>query len=235
MDGNGRWAQKRQHGRFFGHVRGAQKAKHIVSECVKRGIKNLTLFVFSQENWFRPREEVNLIIRLLEKHLMKEERQFMEHNIQFHCIGELNRLPQSALFKIQKVMKRTCHNSGMRLIFALSYSGRQEITNAVKKIIEEVKKKKLDIENFNEKHFSHFLESSFLPDPDLIIRTSGETRLSNFFLWQAAYSEIYICKKHWPDFASEDLDRALEFFSKKERRFGKTSHQVKPFYASISS
>ena len=234
MDGNGRWAQKRKHGRFFGHIRGAQKAKSIVSDCVKKNIKNLTLFVFSNENWLRPPEEVQLILKLLEKHITQEEEEFMKQNIQFHCIGELDRLPKRTLFKMQKIIKKTKQNKGMKLIFAFSYSGRQEITNAVNTIIKKIQTGRLNPKTLTEKDFSFFLQSSFLPDPDLIIRTSGEHRLSNFFLWQVAYSEIYISEKYWPDFSSEDLDKALEFFSKKERRFGKISQQIKKRHASVS-
>ena len=235
MDGNGRWAEKRNHGRFFGHIRGAKTAKAIVNACVEKGLKNLTLFIFSRENWYRPQEEVNILIRLLEKHLRKERDQFMKNNIRFSCIGELYRLPQSTLFEIKELMKKTNQNTGMNLVFALSYSGRHEIVSATKKLIQKVKNEELKLEDVSEEELSRSLDSSFLPDPDLIIRTSGENRLSNFFLWQVAYSEIYFCEKYWPDFSFEDLNKALLFFSKKERRFGKLLQKEKESLATIST
>jgi undecaprenyl diphosphate synthase len=220
MDGNGRWAEHRGHSRIFGHVRGAKTAKNIISESASRGIKNLTLFTFSTENWTRPEFEVSFLMKLLRKHLIRERASLCKQNIKFQCIGDLSRIPEAARAEVQLTMDMTRDNTGMNLTFAISYGGRQEIINGIKKLVDSGAA-------ITEKNFSQSLESSFLPDPDLIIRTSGETRISNFFLWQAAYSEIYFTETFWPDFNASEFQKALEYFEGRERRFGKTSDQVK--------
>lgn len=226
MDGNGRWAELRGHSRIFGHVRGAKTAKDIIEQSASLGIKNLTLFAFSTENWTRPEFEVSFLMKLLQKHLLRERQSLVDQNIKFHCIGDLTRIPKAARFEVEKTIEATKNNTGMNLIFALSYGGRQEIINAVQRLTEKVKNGIISSEQISERVFELELESSFLPDPDLVIRTSGETRISNFFLWQSAYSEIYFSNILWPDFTGEEYEKSLEYFSNRERRFGKTSAQV---------
>jgi len=224
MDGNGRWAKQRKHNRFFGHIRGAKVAYNIIEECAKINLKHLTLFAFSTENWKRPKTEVSLLMSLLIKHLKKEQKKLMANNISFHTIGNTSELP----IEVQKLLKETSEvtkdNSGMQLTFALNYGGKQEILNATKKICEIVQSGKIKLDDINQDIFNTYLGSSFLPDPDLIIRTSNEQRLSNFFLWQAAYSEFYFCEKYWPDFEINDLNLAIQCFNNRDRRFG----NVKP-------
>lgn len=226
MDGNGRWAQARNHNRYYGHVRGAQVAKKIIEHCAKINIKNLTLFTFSNENWERPIDEVTFLMKLFVRQIRKELKTLEENNIRVRCIGNLRRLPEDVQELIKNVTKKTSKNTGMNLTFAISYGGRQEIVDAIKDLSILVAKGDLNPDQINENTFRTFLGSSCLPDPDLIVRTSGESRLSNFFLWQAAYSEIFISEKLWPNFSVNDLDKAIEFFSQSERRFGKTSEQV---------
>lgn len=228
MDGNGRWAQAHGHNRLFGHVRGARVAKSIIEGCADRGVKYLTLFAFSTENWLRPTEEVNLLMRLLFLRLNRERNNLIRNNIKFRCVGNIARLPNSVRETVLRTIRETDHCTGMTLTFALSYGGRQEITEAAKGLARLTKEGKLDPEKITTEMFSSHLESSFLPDPDLIIRTSGESRLSNFFLWSAAYSELLIVEKMWPDFNLRDLDSAILEFGGRERRFGKTSAQVWP-------
>ncbi len=226
MDGNGRWAELRGHSRIFGHVRGAKTAKKIIEESVRRGIKNLTLFTFSTENWTRPEFEVSFLMKLLRKHLARERQSLFDQNIKFRCIGDLSRIPESARAEVQKTIEMTKDNAGMNLVFALSYGGRQEILNAARMLVDRAARGELTSAQVTEETFQNSLESSFLPDPDLVIRTSGETRISNFFLWQSAYSEIYFSNAFWPDFNAVEYQRALEYFAGRERRFGKTSDQL---------
>ncbi len=226
MDGNGRWAKARHHNRFFGHVRGAKAAKRIIEESSRLGVENLTLFTFSTENWERPETEVSFLMTLLARRLRRERAPLIKNNIRFRCIGDLNKLPALVRSEVDKTIEETKNCTGMNLVFALSYSGRQEITQTVQALAEKVKSGELQPQDISAEMFSQSLPSSFIPDPDLIIRTSGESRISNFFLWQAAYSEIYISSKMWPDFDEVDLREALTKFSNKERRFGKTSEQI---------
>jgi undecaprenyl diphosphate synthase len=222
MDGNGRWAQARNHHRVFGHVRGARTARHIIEHASRLGIQYLSLFAFSSENWRRPASEVSFLMKLLAKQLLKELPTLKKNNIRLRIIGDLSTLPEAA----QKIVERATHetesNTGLQLVFALSYGGRQEIAFAAKKIAEKVKAGKLNPSEIDEDIFTNELYCPHLPDPDLVIRTSGEFRISNFMLWQIAYSEILILDKHWPDFTSTDLDLALSQFSLRERRFGTT-------------
>ena len=225
MDGNGRWATSRGHHRIYGHVRGANVAKRIIEDCARRGLKNLTLFTFSTENWYRPTSEVSFLMSLLARRLKRETPMLIENNIRFHCIGQIDRLPTAVRDRISATIQETAHCTGMHLTFALSYGGRQELTAAVRLLATQVAAGDLAPGEIDEARIAGTLESSFLPDPDLIIRTSGEHRLSNFFLWQAAYSEIYICNEPWPEFSSATLDQALANFGRRERRFGRTSEQ----------
>lgn len=225
MDGNGRWALSRGHHRIFGHVRGASIAKKVIEDCARRGIKNLTLFTFSTENWFRPTEEVNFLMSLLARRLRRETPMLIKNNIRFHCIGQVERLPKAVRDRVAETIRQTAGCTGMNLTFALSYGGRQEIAAAVRRLARQVADGELRPDEIDEAKIAGSLESSFLPDPDLIIRTSGEHRLSNFFLWQAAYAELYICEQPWPEFTDLILEKALLDFSLRERRFGRTSDQ----------
>jgi undecaprenyl diphosphate synthase len=221
MDGNGRWAQALGRQRAYGHMRGARVAKNIITAAAQRDIKNLTLFTFSTENWARPQLEVDFLMRLLAHQIKREQRTLMENNIRFHTIGSLERLPSAARQVVLDTARLTEKNTGMNLVFALNYGGRQEIVQAAKRIAELAREQKLNPEDVDDAFFAHKLESSFLPAPDLIIRTSGEHRLSNFFLWQAAYSEFFVLDKMWPDFTANDLDLALNNYATRSRRFGK--------------
>jgi len=226
MDGNGRWAKARRHNRVFGHIRGAKVAKSIIEECARLGIQNLTLFTFSTENWFRPTDEVNFLMHLLNRQLKRELQTLMRNNIRFHCIGEVERLPMAVRTTVSQTILATQNNTGMNLTFALSYGGRQELVDVGREMVRLAQQGELREQDVNEALFARLLPSSFLPDPDLIVRTSGESRISNFFLWQAAYSEIAFEDKSWPDFTSEDLLRILAGYSLKERRFGRTGEQL---------
>lgn len=226
MDGNGRWAKARRHNRVFGHIRGAKIAKNVIEECARIKIPFLTLFAFSTENWFRPNDEVSLLMLLLRRQLLREKQTLMKNNIRFQTIGDVQRLPASVREVVLDTMEETAKNTGMVLTFALSYGGRQELTSAIKEIARQARLGLLNEDQIDEAMISDLLPSSFLPDPDLIIRTSGESRLSNFFLWQSAYSEIVFEQKAWPDFSNQDLHRILENFSSRERRFGRTSEQL---------
>ncbi|MAV90919.1 MAG: hypothetical protein CL676_05820 [Bdellovibrionaceae bacterium] len=226
MDGNGRWAQKRGHNRFFGHVRGAKVAKSVIEECSQMGLPYLTLFAFSTENWRRPRDEVRFLMKLLSKWLNRETRNLVRQNIRFQIIGDINRIPDFARKQVQKALDETRDCFGMTLTLALSYGGRQEIVSAVKSLAKKVARGELLPEDISDEIFAAEMDSAFLPDPDLILRTSGESRISNFMLWQCAYSELQFIDKAWPDFNSSDLQNALATFRSHERRFGKTSAQV---------
>lgn len=221
MDGNGRWARQRNRERFYGHIRGTKAAKKIIEECRDLGIQHLTLYAFSTENWGRPAHEVAFLMRLLARHLKKEKAALMENNIQFRCIGDLSRVPSHLAAEIRECMDKTTTNSGMTLTFALSYGGRQEIARAARLIAEKVARGELDPQSVTEATVEEHLQTYPLPDPDLIVRTSGEWRLSNFLPWQSAYSEIYISSALWPDFDSTELKKALEDYSCRQRRFGK--------------
>lgn len=227
MDGNGRWARARHHSRVFGHVRGARVAKNIIEECARLKIPYLTLFAFSTENWFRPAEEVTFLMHLLRRQLLKEREYLLRENIRFQTIGEVSRLPQAVREVVAEITEATAGNTGMVLSFALSYGGRQEITAMAREVARQVKLNLLNEGEIDEALVASLLPSSFLPDPDLIVRTSGEGRISNFFLWQAAYSEIEFEAKAWPNFSTQDLHRILENFANRERRFGRVQEQVR--------
>ncbi len=226
MDGNGRWAKKRGHPRVFGHIRGATALRAIVTECTKLGMGYLTLYAFSTENWGRPTDEVQLLMKLLCKYLLRQQKTLLKQNIRFCAIGDLDKLPVIAKKIVLDTIQKTSHNTGLCMTFALSYGSRQEITKVVQAAAREVQSGKLDPAQITEDYINSHLFTQDMPDPDMIIRTSGELRLSNFLLWQAAYSEIYVTPKLWPEFKPADLHEALEDYDKRHRRFGLTREQV---------
>lgn len=227
MDGNGRWAQQKLRPRIFGHIKGARVAKKIITRSVELGLNNLTLYAFSTENWMRPQEEVSFLMRLLGRYLNKEINNLVKQNIQFKVIGDIEKLPSSIIEQIKRSIELTKNNTGLKLTFALNYGGRQEILFAVKKIAEKIKEHELQPDEINEQLLSEYIQNGSVGTPDLILRTSGEMRLSNFLIWQAAYSELYFTKILWPDFTVQDFERALNEFAFRERRYGKTSEQVR--------
>lgn len=226
MDGNGRWAQARGHNRFYGHIRGARVAKNIIEECARLKIPYLTLFAFSTENWLRPSAEVNLLMMLLKKHLRRERDNLIKQNIRFACIGDTSALSEDIRNEVQLTEAATAHCTGMCLVFALSYGGRQELVQAAQQLAIDVASGKIHPSEIDESALRSRLPSQFLPDPDLILRTSGESRISNFFLWQTAYSELIFEPTPWPDFNIAKLHDILQRFSGRERRYGKTHEQV---------
>ncbi len=235
MDGNGRWAKLKRKPRHYGHVKGTQVAKEIITECSRIGIKHLTLYAFSTENWFRPSFEVGFLMALLKKYLKKETQNLVKENIRFSVLGDLDRLPADVQKQIHESMKQTSNCDGLRLTFALSYGSRQEIVKATKEIAAKVALGQLTVDEVDEVVFADHLGTQGTPDPDLLIRTSGEQRISNFLLWQIAYAEFYFSNVLWPDFKKSDLHSAILEFSRRERRFGKvdqvesTSLQGKAF------
>ena len=224
MDGNGRWAKQKGLARSFGHQAGAETVHCIAEEAAKLGVKYLTLYTFSTENWNRPIDEVNALMALLMESI--EEETFMKNNISFRIIGDVEKLPTDVLNRLNQCIERTSKNTGMCLILALSYSSKWEITNAVKQIATEIKNGTIDIDQITDKTIDNHLCTNFMPDPDLLIRTGGEVRLSNYLLWQCAYTEFYFCDTFWPDFKEEELNKAICEYQKRERRFGKTSEQI---------
>lgn len=224
MDGNGRWAKQRGQIRSYGHQAGAETVHVIAEEAARMGVKFLTLYTFSTENWNRPEAEVNALMALLMDSL--EEETFMKNNISFRIIGDTKRLPKAVLERLNQCIERTSVNTGMCLTLALSYSSKWEITDAVKRIAQEVKEGKLDVEDITDATMDAHLSTNFMPDPELLIRTGGELRLSNYLLWQCAYSEFYFCDTYWPDFREEEFCKAICDYQGRERRFGKTSEQI---------
>jgi undecaprenyl diphosphate synthase len=226
MDGNGRWAKEQGKDRMFGHTEGAISLNDITEAAAELGIKYLTVYAFSEENWNRPQEEVNALMSLLMHSIEEKTEVLLKNNIRLLAIGNLSRLPTDVFNRLQKCIDATAHCTHMSLVLALSYSSRWEILDAVKKITERVKNNQLDILSIDEKFFSSCLTTNNIPDPDLLIRTSGEIRISNFLLWQLAYSELYFTEINWPDFRKEDFYNAILDYQSRERRFGKTSEQV---------
>lgn len=225
MDGNGRWAKARGMNRSMGHQQGVVAVREITTACSNLGVKFLTLYTFSTENWNRPADEVAALMSLILTSL--EEELFMKNNVRLRIIGDLTRVPQVVQDSILALQQRTSVNTGMTMVIALSYSSRWEITKAVQDIANEVKTGTLNPKDINEEMIAQHLTTNFMPDPDLLIRTGGEVRLSNYLLWQCAYTEFYFCDTFWPDFHEEDLCQAIAWFQNRERRFGKTSEQVK--------
>ena len=220
MDGNGRWAKTRYKPRIFGHIKGTRVAKKIITSCSHKGIQNLTLYAFSTENWFRPKEEVSFLMDLLRRYLKKETQNLVKENIHFSIIGDVSRVPTDVKSAIDTAIVATSACTGLNLVFALSYGSRQEITDAVRELAMQVSTGELKPEDIDEALVNSALSTYPMPDPDLIIRTSGELRLSNFLMWQAAYSEFYFTPILWPDFTETDLDQALQDYHRRQRRFG---------------
>ena len=224
MDGNGRWAKRRGKARSYGHQAGAETV-HIIAEAAARlGVKYLTLYTFSMENWNRPSEEVTALMSLLINSLKEDI--FLKNNISFRVIGDIGKLPSEVQECLNSCIKSTAHNDGMCLVLALSYSSRWEITEAAKRLIREVQSGNLSPDEVDCNSLGACLTTNLMPDPDLLIRTGGEIRLSNYLLWQCAYSELYFCDTYWPDFKEEALHKAIEEYQVRERRFGKTSEQI---------
>ena len=219
MDGNGRWANERGKERSYGHQAGVEAVRRITSECTRLGVKYLTLYTFSTENWGRPADEVAALMGLVLSSL--EDEIFMKNNVRFRVIGDMKRLPDAVQQKLRETEEHTAQNDAMTMVVALSYSSRWEITEAVKQIVSEGQ------QDITEETISQHLTTSFMPDPDLLIRTGGELRISNYLLWQIAYSELYFCDTYWPDFDEAELHKAIESYQQRQRRFGKTEAQVK--------
>ena len=224
MDGNGRWAKQRGHERSYGHQVGAETVHVIAEEAARLGIKYLTLYTFSTENWKRPSSEIAALMSLLFESI--EEDVFMKNNITFRIIGDIGKLPKNVQERLSTCVEHTSRNTGMSLVLALSYSARWEITEAARQITIKVQNGELTPEEISSELISAHLTTSFMPDPDLLIRTGGEVRLSNYLLWQCAYSELYFCETFWPDFREDELKKAICDYQKRERRFGKTSEQI---------
>lgn len=226
MDGNGRWAKEQGHDRLYGHYHGVESVRNIVEGCAELGIKYLTLYAFSTQNWDRPEYEVVGLMELLVSTIRAEAENLHKNNIKLNVIGDLNMLPTYAQKELQEALDYTKDNTGLNLIMALSYSGRWELLNAVKNIAWEVKNGKLNVEDIDQATMQRYLCTSNFPDPELMIRTSGEYRISNFLLYQLAYAELYFTNVRWPDFRKANLYEAILDFQSRERRFGKTSEQV---------
>lgn len=227
MDGNGRWAKQRNLERSQGHVEGVNTVRKITEIASEIGIGYLTLYTFSTENWNRPKDEVDALMNLIVVAIERETPDLIKNNVRLTMIGDIKRMPEFARTRLQKCMDDTSHCTGLVLCLALSYSSKWEILEAVKSIAEDVKSGKLHEDEINDELFSSYLTTSHIPDPDLLIRTAGDLRISNFLLWQIAYSELYFTDIYWPDFTKDDFCRAIIDYQGRERRFGKTSEQVK--------
>ncbi len=224
MDGNGRWATERNKPRSYGHQAGVDTVRRITSECTRLGVKYLTLYTFSTENWNRPSDEIAALMGLVLTSL--EDEIFMKNNVRFQVIGDIDRLPAAVAGKLRETIEHTANNDTMTMVVALSYSARWELTEATKQIAVKVQKGELSIDDIDENAINDSLCTSFMPDPDLLIRTGGEFRISNYLLWQLAYSELYFCDTYWPDFSEADLHKAIADYQGRQRRFGKTEKQV---------
>ncbi|MEN2401907.1 isoprenyl transferase [Flavobacterium sp. MC2016-06] len=227
MDGNGRWAKQQGFLRAFGHENGTKSVKNTIKTCAKLGIENLTLYAFSTENWNRPKLEVEALMKILINSLKKELGTLLENNIKLNAIGNLHKLPKSAQKELFDVIEKTKNNTRLTLTLALSYGSREELVNAVRIISDKVKNNIISIDSIDDSIINEHLYTQNLPDVDLLIRTSGEHRISNFLLWQIAYAELYFTNVLWPDFKDQDLYEAIISYQKRERRFGKTSEQIK--------
>ena len=227
MDGNGRWAKKQGLARMFGHKQGVETVHNITVAATKLGIEYLTLYTFSTENWNRPKEEVDALMTLLVDTIAKETPTLMENNVRLETIGDIDRLPEGAKKKFLACIEQTSHNTGLTMVLALSYSARWEITRAMQIAAQQAQAGTLRPDEINEQFVSSLMTTASIPDPDLLIRTSGEYRISNFLLWQLAYSELYFTDCLWPEFTEEELYKAIIDYQKRERRFGKTSEQMK--------
>ena len=224
MDGNGRWATERNKPRSFGHQAGVETVRRITSECTRLGVKYLTLYTFSTENWNRPSDEIAALMGLVLTSL--EDEIFMKNNVRFQVIGDIGRLPSAVAAKLRETIEHTSKNDAMTMVVALSYSARWELTEATKQIAAKVQKGELKIDDIDENIINGHLCTNFMPDPDLLIRTGGEFRISNYLLWQFAYSELSFCDTYWPDFNESDLHKAIIDYQSRQRRFGKTEKQI---------
>lgn len=224
MDGNGRWATAQGRPRSFGHQAGVEAVRRITSECTRLGVRYLTLYTFSTENWSRPADEVAALMGLILTSL--EDEIFMKNNVRFRVIGDIKRLPADVRAKLQETMEHTRQNDAMTMVVALSYSSKWEIAEATRQIVSKVKRGSLSEDAITEDTISEHLQTSFMPDPELLIRTGGEVRVSNYLLWQIAYSELYFCDTFWPDFDENCLHKAIANYQNRQRRFGKTEEQV---------
>ncbi|MCC6395577.1 MAG: isoprenyl transferase [Bacteroidetes bacterium] len=228
MDGNGRWAKERGLPRIAGHREGVESVRDIVEACGQLGVRYLTLYAFSTENWKRPQDEVSLLMRLLLTALRDETDRLHNNNVRLRMIGDIDALPSEVQSELREAATRTAKNTGLTLTLALSYSGRWEITQAIRAIAHDVQAGRLKPEEITEESISRYLTTEDIPDPDLLVRTSGELRLSNFLLWQVAYTELYITPGYWPAFRRNALYAAIDEYQRRERRFGMVSEQVKP-------
>lgn len=226
MDGNGRWAQNHSLGRIAGHRKGAESVRSVVESCRRIGIPFLTLYAFSSENWSRPETEVKALMTLLEKYLKTEARVMMKNNIRLLTIGDTEALPSKVRAVLEDTIRQTTANTAMTLILALNYGSQDEILGAVRRLVDEARRGSVEAADITQERFSNYLHTKGIPDPDLLIRTSGEFRLSNFLMWQMAYTEFYFTDTLWPDFREEQLIEAILEYQRRERRFGKTSDQV---------
>jgi undecaprenyl diphosphate synthase len=226
MDGNGRWAQQRMLKRIIGHQRGAETVKMVVEQSSLLGIKYLTLFAFSSENWSRPALEVRALMTLLKKYIRQETARMMRKNIRYNVIGDRTELPDDVNETLDEAIRKTADNTGMVLTLALSYGGRQELCRAAARMAQDAVDGKISTDDISTQLFDSYLDTGGLPDPDFLIRTSGEMRISNFLLWQLAYTELYFTETNWPDFTINELHKALADFQSRERRFGKTGEQI---------
>lgn len=224
MDGNGRWATEKGKPRSYGHQAGVETVRRITSECTRLGVKYLTLYTFSTENWNRPADEISALMGLVLSAL--EDEIFMKNNVRFLVIGDMERLPVAVQQKLKDTMEHTAKNDAMTVVAALSYSSRWEIAKVVADMAREVNEGKISLSDITEDAISAHMQTNFMPDPELLIRTGGEQRISNYLLWQIAYSELYFCDTYWPDFDEEDLHKAIENYQSRQRRFGKTEAQV---------
>lgn len=224
MDGNGRWAMKQGMARQYGHSAGVEAVRKITSECARLGVKYLTLYTFSTENWNRPEEEVAALMGLVLAKL--EDEIFMANNVRFRVIGDTQRIPKEVMQRMQQTIDKTASNTGMTMVLAFSYSSKWEITNAMRQIAQQVKEGKLSPNEISEETIDKNLATNFMPDPELLIRTGGECRISNYLLWQIAYSELYFCDTYWPDFDEAELHKAIDSYNSRQRRFGKTEQQI---------
>ena len=226
MDGNGRWAKSKGQERTFGHRNAISAVRNAIAACTKADVEYLTLYTFSTENWKRPEDEVTTLMTLLSESIVKESDELMSKEIRMHVIGEIDKLPELVQEQLMNIVEITKNNSKTNLVLALSYGSQREILNAVKKIAQDVKQGKINVEDIDEKIFENHLYTKDFPPVDLLIRTSGEVRISNFLLWQIAYAELQFLDIYWPDFTEEDLFQCILNYQNKERRFGKTSEQV---------
>lgn len=226
MDGNGRWAKQKGMDRIEGHKQGAHTVKNIIEYAAKKHIKYLSLFAFSLENWQRPKHEVDALMQLLIQSIEQQRDEIQKNNIRLLFLGNLQKLPADCQNSVYDIMEETHANNGMTVCVALSYSGKWDILQATRRLIEYCQMNKMTADQIDEQTFAKFLTTADIPDPDLLIRTSGETRISNFYLWQIAYCELYFTEKLWPEFTVDDFELALQYYASRERRFGKTSEQI---------